>query len=100
MQVDRVGRNAALRVVFAENKIARLTVVCIHLGSMSFPFLTELVGASAIARFVRLMRAVEAGGSLCSFLAREITETVVLGLRIRGGVVEGCGVPVSRTRCH
>lgn len=46
------------------------------------------MGASAIARLVCLVCAVEARAALCGFLAGEIAETVVFCFGVAVGVVE------------
>lgn len=55
---------------------------------MLLAFLRKIVGACAVARFIGLVSAVEAGAALCCFLAREVTETVVLCFGIAVGVIE------------
>jgi hypothetical protein len=54
---------------------------------MGFAFLGKLVGSRSIAGFIGLVSAVETGRSLRSLLACEVTETVVLGFGVGGGVV-------------
>jgi hypothetical protein len=56
---------------------------------MALPFFAEFVGARTVARFVRLVRAVETGGALCSFLTSKIAKAIVFGFGVVGGVVEG-----------
>jgi hypothetical protein len=53
-------------------------------------FFRELVGARAVAGFVGLVCAIEAGAAFAGFLTREVAETVVFGFRVGGGVVESC----------
>lgn len=60
VQVDGVASHAAGGIVLAENVVARLVVVLRHLGGVLLAFFAELVGAAAVARFVGLVRAVEA----------------------------------------
>lgn len=95
MQVDGVARDAARRIVFAENVVARLAVVLFHFGGMLFAFFAEIMGAATVAGFVGLVRAVEAGRAFGGFLAGEVAQAVIFGFGIGGGVVKVCGRVVS-----
>jgi hypothetical protein len=57
---------------------------------MLLAFLAEVVCASAIARLIRLVGAIEARTALRSFLTREIAQAVVFGFRVVIGMIEGC----------
>ena len=87
VEVNGITRDSALSVVFPEDVVARLTVVLVHLRGVGFAFFGQLVGSRSIAGLVGLVGFVETGGSLSGFLARKISETVVLGFGIGGGVV-------------
>ena len=87
VQVNRIASDATLGVVFAEYVVARLAIVLVHFGRVSFSFFRELVGARAIAGFVGLVRAVEARRSFGGFLSRKIAEAVILGFCVGGAVV-------------
>lgn len=88
VKIDSIFLNTTICIVLAENVVARLSIVLLHFGGMLFSFFRKLVGACAVTRFVGLMGTVKAGASLCSFLAREIAETVVFSFGIAVGVVE------------
>jgi hypothetical protein len=60
VQIDGVAGNARLGVVGAEDVVAGLVVVLLHLGGVLLAFLAERVGGSAVAGLVGLVRAVEA----------------------------------------
>jgi len=60
------------------------------LRGMLLSFFAELVGARSVARFVGLVRSIEARGSLCGFLAGEVAKTVVFLFCVGRSVVEGC----------
>ena len=87
VEVNGVARDSALGVVFPEDVVARLTVVLVHLRGVGFAFFGQLVGSRSITGLVGLVGFVETGGSLSCFLARKISETIVLGFGIGGGVV-------------
>jgi hypothetical protein len=90
VQINRVRSDAPLGVVLAENVVARLAIVFLHLRCMLLAFLAEVVCASAIARLIRLMGAIKAGTALRGFLTREIAQAVVFGFRVVIGMIEGC----------
>jgi hypothetical protein len=60
VEVDGVASDAALGVVLAENVVARLAIVLVHLCCMLFAFFGEFMGACAVAGGVGGVRAVEA----------------------------------------
>jgi hypothetical protein len=60
VQIDGVAGDARLGVVGAEDVVAGLVVVLLHLGGVLLAFLAERVGGSAVAGLVGLVRAVEA----------------------------------------
>jgi hypothetical protein len=90
VQINRVRTDAPLGVVLAENVVARLAIVFLHLRCMLLAFLAEVVCARTVARLIRLVGAIEARTALRSFLAREIAQTVVFGFRVVIGMIEGC----------
>jgi hypothetical protein len=96
VQVNRVVLHAAVRVVLAEDVVARLAVVLLHLRSVLLSFSRQVVSAGAVAGFVGLVGAVETGAALRCFLASEVAEAVVLGFGIVVGVVERLGM-LART---
>jgi hypothetical protein len=49
MQIDRIGLNASIGVVLAEDKFGRLLVVFLHLATVRLALLRQLFGARAIA---------------------------------------------------
>lgn len=55
VQVDAVAFDAAGGVVGAEDVLAGLTVVVVHLAVVGFALVGEFFGASAVARVVRLL---------------------------------------------
>jgi hypothetical protein len=57
---------------------------------MLLAFLAEVVCASAVARLIRLVGAIEARTALRSFLTREIAQAVVFGFSVVIGMIEGC----------
>lgn len=90
MQVYRVIRHMRITIIRPEDKVPRLLVVLVHLRGVLLALLRELVRSGAIAGFVGLLGAIEAGVALGGFLVGEVPETVVLLLG--GGVgamVEG-----------
>ena len=91
VQIDGIFLDAAVGVVLAEDVVARLAVVLLHLGGMLFSLGREVVGARAVARLVGLVGAVEARAALGCFLAGEVAEAVVLGFGVVVGVVERLG---------
>jgi hypothetical protein len=88
VQVDGVAGDAVGAVVCAENKVTRL-VVLLHLGRVLLAFFRQRVGARPVAGLVGLVRFVEARAALAGFLTRKVTEPVVFGFCVGGGVVEG-----------
>lgn len=92
VEIDRVGGDATLRVVRAEDVVPRLAVVVVHLRGVMLALFAQLFGARAVARLVGLVCAVEAGGALGGFLPGEVAKAVILGFCVIGGVVEGCRV--------
>jgi hypothetical protein len=89
VQIDCIALNTTICVILAENVVTRLSIVLLHFGSVLFSLFRQFVSASAVARFVGLVRFVEARAALCSLLARKVAQTVVLGLGIVVGVVQG-----------
>jgi hypothetical protein len=87
VEINGIACNTSFRIIFPEDVVARLTIVLVHLGCVGFAFFRKLVSSPSIAGFVGLMRAVETGRSLCSFLSSKVTETVVLRFGIGRGVV-------------
>jgi len=49
MEINRVGRDFAVRVVFPEYELGGLFVVCVGLRGVLLAFFAEAVGASAVA---------------------------------------------------
>ena len=60
VQVDSVTCHAPHGIVLAENIVACLTIVLFHFCGMLLALLRQFVGASPVAGFVGLMRAIEA----------------------------------------
>jgi hypothetical protein len=89
VQVDGVAGDAVGAVVCAEDKVTRLVVVLLHLGRVLLAFFRQRVGARPVAGLVGLVRFVEARAALAGFLTRKVTEPVVFGFCVGGGVVEG-----------
>lgn len=88
VQIDCVFRYTAVRIVFAEDIVARLTVVLLHLRSMLLSLLRQFVSTRTITRLISLVGAIEAGTTLRCLLTSEVAETVVFSLGIVVGVVE------------
>lgn len=88
MQVDSVAGDAALSIVLAEDVVAGLTVVLLHLCSMSLALFRELVGACTIAGLVSLMCSVEARAALCCLFAGKVAQAIVLDFSVRGRMIE------------
>lgn len=88
VQINSVVLDTAIGVVFAENVVARLTIIFLHFRSVLLSFLGQLVGACAVARFVGLVSAVEAGATFCCLLAREVTKAIVFCFGIVVGVIK------------
>lgn len=53
MQIDRIGLDAPVGIVLAENKLGRLLVVFLHLAPVRLAFFGQLFGARAITIVVR-----------------------------------------------
>jgi hypothetical protein len=96
VQINRVRVDSANHVVLTENVLGGLSVVVVGLLSMTLCFLGQVVGGTAIAASVGLLRLCGTVLTLAVFLAREVSQSVVLGLCIAGLlVVEGAA---SNTR--
>lgn len=54
VQINRVVRDAAWRIVFTENELGGLLVVLLHLSAVRFAFLGKLFCACTVAVFVCL----------------------------------------------
>lgn len=64
VQIDRVGRDAPVGVVLAEDKLRRLSVILLHLASVGLALLGELFGGRAIAARVGFFRLVSSAHSI------------------------------------
>jgi hypothetical protein len=65
VQINRVGLNAPVGIILAEDKLRRLPVVLLHLTAMRLSLLGELFGAGAIAARVRFLRLMGVCVSAC-----------------------------------
>lgn len=54
VEIDRVGLDATLGIVFAEDVFGGLLVVVVHLGGVRLALVGELLGSGAIAVFIGL----------------------------------------------
>lgn len=50
VQVDGIASDAISRVVLAEDEVARLAIVLVHLRCMLLALFAQLMGAGAVAR--------------------------------------------------
>jgi hypothetical protein len=92
VEINGVLGDAAGAVVLAENELARLLVVALHVSAVLLAFVRQSFRLSTISAIVRLTRPVEARVTLRSFCAREIPQAVILGLGVAiWTVIEGCG---------
>lgn len=56
VQIDGVCLDTPVCIVFAEDKLRRLSIIFVHLPAVCLPLLGELLGAGAIAARVGFLR--------------------------------------------
>lgn len=106
MEINCIVWNSAIRIVFAKYKVRGLLVVLLHLCTMGFAFLRQVVGGSPISALVGLTRlfprseldadmrtcitySVKTSASFPALLSRKVAQAVVFLLRIlRLGMIE------------
>jgi hypothetical protein len=56
VEINGVGRDSAIGIVFAKDELRCLLVVFVHLAAVGFALFREFLGPCAIAAGIRLLR--------------------------------------------